>query len=164
MQPAGCTLDARCEVRFFFPVLGTRPGGAPCARRPFWMSSTQWGVVETVWAEGSVAGSMGAALATLLLCLWACLYGNRGLTFCKQADAQVHIDLHSRACSEVNFVIVLPSTAPYVRVFLVCPPTHLGMRFSRTGGLWSAGAGSGGRIQAGGCLCLSAPARALIGL
>ena len=78
------------------------------------MSSTQWGVVETVWAEGSVAGSMGAALATLLLCLWACLYGNRGLTFCKQADAQVHIDLHSRACSEVNFVIVLPSTAYWV--------------------------------------------------
>ena len=32
------------------------------------------------------------------------------------------------------------------------------------GGLWSAGAGSGGRMQALGCLCLLAPARALIGL
>ena len=130
---------------------------------PFWMSSTQWGVVETVWDEGAVTGSMWAALATLLLCLWACPYGNRGPTFCKLADAQEQSDLHSRALLEVSFVILLPSTAPYVRVFLVCPPTHPGMGFSRTGGLWSAGAGSGGLMQAGGCLCLSAPARALIG-
>ena len=52
------------------------------------MSSTQWGVVETVWAEGAVAGSMWAALATLLLCLWACRYGNRGLTFRNQVQAR----------------------------------------------------------------------------
>ena len=127
------------------------------------MSSTQWGVVETVWAEGAVAGSMWAALATLLLCLWACLYGNRGLTFCNLAGAQEQSHLHSRAHLEVNIVICLPSTAPYVRVFLVCPPTHPGMGFSRTGVLGLAGAGSGGRMQAGGCRRPMAPVRALIG-
>ena len=68
-----------------------------------------------------------------LLCLWACPYGNRGLTFCKQAGAQEQSDLHSRALLEVNFVILLPSTAPYVLVFLVCPPTHPGMGSSRYG-------------------------------
>ena len=75
------------------------------------MRSTQWGVVETVWAEGSVAGSMGAALATLLLCLWACRYGNRGLTFYNQAGAQEQSHLHSRVYLEVNIAICLPSTA-----------------------------------------------------
>ena len=120
-------------------------------------------MVETVWAEGAVAGSMWAALATLLLCLWACPYGNRGLTFSKQAGAQVKSELLSRVLLRVKIAIYQPSTEPYVRVVLACPPTHSGMEFSRTGGLWSAGAGSGGLMQAGGCLCLSAPARALIG-
>ena len=64
---------------------------------------------------------------------------------------------------EVKIAIYRPSAAPYVRVFLVCPPTHPGMGFSRTGVLGPAGAGSGGRMQAGGCLCLTAPVRAPIG-
>ena len=36
---------------------------------PFWMSSTQWGVVERVWVEGAVAGSRWAALAKRYGCV-----------------------------------------------------------------------------------------------
>ena len=119
-QDAGTRLSVSLGTcaRSYWPLDFTKPktgrhgarGAGWRNKCPFWMSSTQWGVVETVWAEGAVAGSMWAALATLLLCLWACPYGNRGLTFCKQAGAQEQIDLHSRALLEVNFVILLPST------------------------------------------------------
>ena len=149
-------------ARSYWPLDFTKPktgrhgarGASWRNKCPFWMSSTQWGVVETVWAEGAVAGSMWAALATLLLCLWACPYGNRGLTFCNLAGAQEQSHLHSRAHLEVNIVICLPSTAPYVRVFLACPPPHPGMGVFPTGGVLVSGRGERG-LDAGRRLSVS---------
>ena len=39
---------------------------------PFWMSSTQWGKVETVGDEGAVSGYTCGAWATACALLWAC--------------------------------------------------------------------------------------------
>ena len=134
-------------------------------KSPFWMSSTQWGMVETVWAEGGVTGGSWAACVTLLSCLWVSPYGIRGAHFLQASSCAIAIAVAITRGFEVNFVIYRSSAAPDVRrVFLVCPPTHPpGMGFSRTGVLGLAGAGSGGRMQAGGCLCPMAPVRALIG-
>ena len=41
-------------------------------KSPFWMSSTQWGKVETVVDEGAVSGYTCGAWATACALLWAC--------------------------------------------------------------------------------------------
>ena len=41
-------------------------------KSPFWMSSTQWGMVETVWAEGGVTGGSWAACVTVWHCGLVC--------------------------------------------------------------------------------------------
>ena len=51
---------------------------------------------------------MWAALATLLLCLWACPYGNRGLTFSKQAGALR--EAHSRIYRARSAPVISVST------------------------------------------------------
>ena len=94
---------------------------------PFWMSSTQWGMVETVWAEGGVTGGSWAACVTLLSCLWVSPYGIRGAHFLQASSCAIAIAFAITRRLEVKVVIYRSSAAPYVRVFLVCPPTHPGM-------------------------------------
>ena len=159
------------RARSNWPLVLTKPksgehgarGASWRDKSPFWMSSTQWGMVETVWAEGEVTGGSWAACVTLLSCLWVSPYGIRGAHFLQASSCAIAIVFAITRRLEVNSDIYRSSAAPYVRVFLVCPPTHPGMGFSRTGVLGPAGAGSGGRMQAGGCLCLTAPVRAPIG-
>ena len=161
-QDAGRRLSVShgTRARSYWPLVLTKPksgehgarGASWRDKSPFWMSSTQWGMVETVWAEGGVTGGSWAACVTLLSCLWVSPYGIRGAHFLQASSCAIAIVFAITRRLEVNFVIYRSSAAPYVRVFLVCPPTHPGMGFSRTGVLGPAGAGSGGRMQAGGSL------------
>ena len=74
-------------------------------KSPFWMSSTQWGMVETVWAEGEVTGGSWAACVTLLSCLWVSPYGIRGAHFLQASSCAIAIAFAFTRRFEVNFVI-----------------------------------------------------------
>ena len=169
-QDAGRRLSVSYGTRarsYWFLVLTKPKSGEHGARgaswrdkSPFWMSSTQWGVVETVWAEGSVAGSMGAALATLLLCLWACLYGNRGLTFWLQASrrASAHRSAFTRVFrSQLCHCSTVDGT---VRTCFSCLPSHPpGYAVLSYGGSLASGSGKRGQ-GAGRLLSVSLGTRA----
>ena len=81
-------------------------------KSPFWMSSTQWGMVETVWAEGGVTGGSWAACVTLLSCLWVSPYGIRGAHFLQASSCAIAIVFAITRRLEVK-VVIYRSSAQY---------------------------------------------------
>ena len=79
---------------------------------PFWMSSTQWGVVDSVWAEGEVTGGSWAACVTLLSCLWVSPYGIRGAHFLQASSCAIAIVFAITRRLEVK-VVIYRSSAEY---------------------------------------------------
>ena len=79
----------------------------------FWMSSTQWGKVETVGDEGAVSGYTCGAWATACALLRAC--GGGGV--------KVHKSLISATCKQQGGVLTEVGTCGYTATRVPTAPT-----------------------------------------
>ena len=78
---------------------------------PFWMSSTQWGKVETVGDEGAVSGYTCGAWATACALLWACGGLCKGTQIsASRRGARVLICIY--ATDPATTAVVAPGTPP----------------------------------------------------
>ena len=129
---------------------------------PFWMSSTQWGKVETVGDEGAVSGYTCGAWATACALLWACGGLCKGTQIsASRRGACVLICIYA---TDPKKLVTCPAQHRAYEFFLFAlPPTREWVRLIRGGCKRPTGAGSGGWEQAASRLVPNGPVRALIG-
>ena len=128
---------------------------------PFWMSSTQWGKVETVGDEGAVSGYTCGAWATACALLWACGGLCKGTQIsASRRGACVLICIYA---TDPKKLVTCPAQHRAYEFFLFAlPPIREWVRLIRGDYKQLTGAGSGGWEQAASRLVPNGPVRALI--
>ena len=125
---------------------------------PFWMSSTQWGKVETVGDEGAVSGYTCGAWATACALLWACGGLCKGTQIsASRRGACVLICIYA---TDPKKLVTCPAQHRAYEFFLFAlPPTREWVRLIRGGCKRPTGAGSGGWELSASRLVASGPVR-----
>ena len=157
-------------ARFCWLLVATKPKSGRHGARgagwqnkcPFWMSSTQWGKVETVGDEGAVSGYTCGAWATACALLWACGGLCKGTQIsASRRGACVLICIYA---TDPKKLVTCPAQHRAYEFFLFAlPPTREWVRLIRGVSKRLAGAGSGGWEQAASRLVPNGPVCALIG-